>query len=279
MKKPLLILIILLVALIAGLIWKMNTPPLPLPPPLVIPEVVVPPSHYDLIRVSYPLPNDEVKSPLTVVGEARGSWFFEGSFPVYLTDWDGKIIAEGHATAKADWMTTEFVPFEATLTFTTERNVANNSGTLILKKDNPSGLPKNDDALEIHVILKNPPASNDKSVGNGSGGNSILPYQSGIKGTVTLGPTCPVMRNPPDPQCADKPYKTTVSVSRTSDTSHVFATTESGTDGTFQFSLPPGDYTVKASGGAVLPRCGDVATNVSASAYTDIAISCDTGIR
>jgi hypothetical protein len=31
---------------------------------------------------------------------------------------------------------------------------------------------------------------------------------SGISGVVTLGPTCPVMRNPPDPQCADKSYQT-----------------------------------------------------------------------
>ena len=26
-----------------------------------------------------------------------------------------------------------------------------------------------------------------------------------IVGTVLLGPTCPVMRDPPDPECADKP--------------------------------------------------------------------------
>ena len=108
----------------------------------------------DLIRLDSPRPNDTVESPLSITGEARGYWFFEASFPVVLTNWDGLIIAEGFATAQDEWMTTEFVPFEATLTFTVDPEVYSNRGTLILQKDNPSGLPENDDALEIPVILK-----------------------------------------------------------------------------------------------------------------------------
>ncbi len=107
----------------------------------------------DLIRITAPRPNQAVKSPLKITGEARGNWFFEASFPVMLTDWDGRIIAEGIATAKGEWMTTDFVPFEAMLTFIVDKNVYSNKGTLILKKDNPSGLPENDDALEIPVIF------------------------------------------------------------------------------------------------------------------------------
>ena len=72
----------------------------------------------DLIRLTTPLPNESVANPLEVSGEARGYWFFEASFPVVLTNWDGLIIAEGIATADVDWMTEEFVPFTATLTFT-----------------------------------------------------------------------------------------------------------------------------------------------------------------
>lgn len=68
-------------------------------------------------------------------------------------NWDGLIIAEGIATAKTDWMTTDFVEFEGELTFVVDENVYSNRGALILKKDNPSGLPENDDALEIPVIL------------------------------------------------------------------------------------------------------------------------------
>ena len=105
----------------------------------------------DLIRLENPRPNQSVSSPLVITGEARGYWFFEASFPVYLTDWDGLIIAQGIATAQGEWMTEEFVPFEATLTFTVAEEIYSRRGTLILQKDNPSGLPEHDDALEIPV--------------------------------------------------------------------------------------------------------------------------------
>jgi hypothetical protein len=111
------------------------------------------PDKTDLILVDFPQPNQTIQSPLTITGKARGSWFFEASFPVVLTNWDGLIIAQGTAQAKSDWTTTDFVPFEAKLTFTIDKKAYSNKGTLILKKDNPSGLPKNDDALEIPVIL------------------------------------------------------------------------------------------------------------------------------
>jgi len=107
----------------------------------------------DLIRITSPRPNEEITSPLTITGEARGYWYFEASFPIVLTDWDGRIIAEGYATAQDDWMTEEFVPFEAELTFTADTSVSKR-GTLILKKDNPSGLPEHDDALEFPVYFK-----------------------------------------------------------------------------------------------------------------------------
>ena len=107
----------------------------------------------DLIRLETPRPGQVISSPLTIKGEARGSWFFEASFPIVLTDWDGLIIAQGIATAKSEWMTTEFVPFEAVLNFTVDKNIYSNRGSLILRKDNPSGLPEHDDALEIPVVF------------------------------------------------------------------------------------------------------------------------------
>ena len=106
----------------------------------------------NLIRVASPRPNDKISSPVVIKGEARGTWFFEASFPVFITDWDGKIVVQGIATAKSEWMTTDFVPFEAILTYKAEKSYSN-KGTLILRKDNPSGLPQHDDALGIPVIL------------------------------------------------------------------------------------------------------------------------------
>jgi hypothetical protein len=104
-----------------------------------------------LIKVSYPTSGSEISSPLVITGEARGTWFFEASFPIVLTDKDGVTITQGIATAQSDWMTEDFVPFTATLNF--EKPSSGENGFLILKKDNPSGLPENDDELKIPIIF------------------------------------------------------------------------------------------------------------------------------
>lgn len=110
----------------------------------------------DLVRNVSIHPGDTVSSPLTVTGQARGTWYFEASFPIIVTDWDGKIIAQVPAHAQSDWMTQDYVPFSATLTFTTPTpgDPARNRGTLILKNDNPSGDPARDDSVEIPIIFK-----------------------------------------------------------------------------------------------------------------------------
>jgi len=106
------------------------------------------PTH-DKIVLDSPVQEQTISSPLTISGKARGPWYFEGSFPVLITDWDGIIIAEGIATAHGEWMTEDFVPYTAELVFT--KPPMGERGNLILKKDNPSGLPENDDAYEIVV--------------------------------------------------------------------------------------------------------------------------------
>jgi len=92
--------------------------------------------------------NQVVTSPLTVTGEARGNWYFEASFPVQLLDGTGKVLAIGPATAKGDWMTSNFVPFSITLTF---KKPTTELGVLVLQNDNPSGLPENAYELRIPV--------------------------------------------------------------------------------------------------------------------------------
>ncbi len=106
----------------------------------------------NLIRIEKPRPNDKVLSPLEIKGEARGFWFFEASFPVKLLDANGKELEvnPSYVQAKGEWMTEDFVPFEAKIEFeipTTKK------GTLILEKDNPSGLPENADELRIPVTF------------------------------------------------------------------------------------------------------------------------------
>lgn len=102
----------------------------------------------NLITVENPRPNQAITSPLVIKGEARGYWFFEASFPVKLLDGKGDIIAIVPAQAKSEWMTENFVPFEAILEF---QKPETKEGTLVLEKDNPSGLPEHADELRIPV--------------------------------------------------------------------------------------------------------------------------------
>ncbi len=105
-----------------------------------------------LIKVTSPRANQFVQSPLIVRGEAKGFWFFEASFPVKLLDKDNNLLVMGIAQAKSDWMTEEFVPFEVTLKFVAP--LATEKGTLVLIRDNPSGLPENDESFSLPVVLK-----------------------------------------------------------------------------------------------------------------------------
>ncbi len=109
----------------------------------------------DLIKVSAPRPNAVIASPLKVSGEARGYWYFEASFPVKLYDESGRELGTAIAEAQDDWMTNEFVPFEAMLQFDAP---ASGKGYLVLQKDNPSGLPENDDSLIMPVKFGPAPA-------------------------------------------------------------------------------------------------------------------------
>lgn len=109
-----------------------------------------PVAEHELIRVTTPKPNDEIASPFTVTGEARGRWFFEASFPVKLLDANGTEIQldPPYIMTTEDWMSENFVPFEETFTFGPPMT---ETGTLVLMKDNPSGLPENDDEIRIPV--------------------------------------------------------------------------------------------------------------------------------
>jgi hypothetical protein len=105
----------------------------------------------NLIVVESPRAWAEIASPLFISGKARGYWFFEASFPIELVDENNNLIAQTIAQAKEEWMTEDFVPFEATLNFS---NPKTDKGFLIFRKDNPSGLKEHDDELKVPVLFK-----------------------------------------------------------------------------------------------------------------------------
>lgn len=106
----------------------------------------------DLIRLDNPRPGQTLLAGETYVisGEARGYWFFEASFPFEVVSETGEQLFVHYATAEGEWMTEDFVPFNAELKL--ETGYAG-PATLILKKDNPSGLPENDDELIVPIMI------------------------------------------------------------------------------------------------------------------------------
>jgi hypothetical protein len=90
-----------------------------------------------------------IESPVTLSGEAR-LWYFEASFPISITDREGNILAQSPAQAQGEWMTEEFVPFEATLEFDISEETR---GFIVYEKDNPSGLPEHAEVYRLPVIL------------------------------------------------------------------------------------------------------------------------------
>lgn len=106
----------------------------------------------DLIVVSDLPAESLISSPYTVTGRARGTWFFEGSFPVILTDEDGNVLVETYASSPESWMTEEFIPFTSTLNFTA---LSGTKAQLELMLDNPAGPEEGfDRSVIIPVVIE-----------------------------------------------------------------------------------------------------------------------------
>jgi hypothetical protein len=103
------------------------------------------------VKLITPAVGSVVTSPLVVKGEAKGYWFFEANLPIFIEDANGKVLAQAGAQAQGEWMTTESVPFTGTLTFNPGTSV---NGFIVVKNDNPSGLPENEKSFRFPIRFK-----------------------------------------------------------------------------------------------------------------------------
>lgn len=108
-------------------------------------------SSADLILVKLPYPGAVTGKEFSVIGKARGNWYFEASFPVEVLDKDGKRLFVGHAQAEGEWMTEEFVPFKSDVKV--HENYMG-PATLVLHKDNPSGEAKFDASISFPIVIE-----------------------------------------------------------------------------------------------------------------------------
>lgn len=119
-------------------------------------EIVVEPTYRnasaDMIRIDNPHPGGVVGKEFVVTGDARGSWFFEASFPIDIVGENGNIIGGSFATAEGEWMTTDFVSFKSEIIDLPSAYTG--PAWLVLKKDNPSGLPENDASVWVPIVVE-----------------------------------------------------------------------------------------------------------------------------
>lgn len=102
------------------------------------------------IRVTSPVTDATVSSPLSISGEAVGSWYFEGEFTVSMIDGNGAEASSAIVKAQGDWMTQSYVPFTATMDF---KKQLTPFGYLVFKKNNPSGQPSNDQEYKLRIYF------------------------------------------------------------------------------------------------------------------------------
>ncbi len=164
MNKSSTIIIVLLLVVIAALsyvafarpmataIAPTDTNPLPVNPPPVTttPPAPTPVALHTKIQVTFPKANASVSKKFTITGKAPGNWFFEASAPYMIRTADGSKVAQGTLQTIGDWQTTNLVDFKADVTV---NPAYSGPATLVLMKDNPSGMPENDDSLEIPITI------------------------------------------------------------------------------------------------------------------------------
>lgn len=123
------------------------------PPPTPTTTTPAPAADAPLSRsvtIETPASGAKVGHTFTITGKAPGPWYFEATFPIIVTDAAGNKIATSHGQAQGDWMTTGLVPFAAQVDVGAYKGPA----MVNLLRDNPSGLPENDDSVALDVVVQ-----------------------------------------------------------------------------------------------------------------------------
>lgn len=120
-------------------------------PVLETPEITYVNASSDMIVPELPFPGAVTGKEFSVIGTARGNWYFEASFPIEVLDQDGNTLVQSYATAQGEWMTTEFVPFKGEVKIP-ETYIG--PATLVLHKDNASGEPDKDASISFPIVIE-----------------------------------------------------------------------------------------------------------------------------
>jgi hypothetical protein len=108
---------------------------------------------------------------------------------------------------------------------------------------------------------------------------TVAAGRTGVGGTASAGPVCPVEKKPPDPNCGPRPVAGAVLLIRDASGAQVARTT-TGADGTFFIELPPGGYVVEPQAvPGLMGTAGSQSVTINDGVASTIQLSYDTGIR
>ena len=104
------------------------------------------------VVLEVPEENSAVSSTFAVEGLAPGTWFFEGQITGEVHNEDGTVLTTFPLVAEGEWMTEEHVKFKGKAEF--DVPTSGETIVLVIKNDNPSGLPENDKSQEFTLRLE-----------------------------------------------------------------------------------------------------------------------------
>ena len=153
------IVVTILLVIIIALAWILITSPASVHTPAVFSNATtsVPKDQKpqlplsESVQVQTPGAGATVENTFTIAGSAPNSWYSEAVFPIQVRDVSDNVIGRGQGHAQSDWTIPGAVVFTSSITLD---GIYKGAATLILMRDNPSGLPQNDDSVTIPIIVK-----------------------------------------------------------------------------------------------------------------------------
>jgi hypothetical protein len=109
--------------------------------------------------------------------------------------------------------------------------------------------------------------------------DTVAGRRTGVEGTATAGPVCPVETVPPDPGCTPRPVAGAVLLVRDGSGKEVARATTAA-DGTFFVALAPGGYVMEPQAvTGLLGTAGPQGVTVNDGVASNLDVAYDTGIR
>ncbi len=96
-------------------------------------------------------PGSIITDVVTITGEIKGVYFFEGKAQGLLLDENKKVLDTFSLDATSNWLTADAVSFKTTVDTT---SALPGPGYLRFKNDNPSGDPEKDKYIDVPIVIQ-----------------------------------------------------------------------------------------------------------------------------